>query len=101
MAQDLTAAQSNWISLFRTGVANVITRLQSLQFLQGKLASLGTPDTFVEGAFAGNNSDVTAAQLNAALAELTTLQASFYNTSTGAPTELTTTLLSVVPVTQQ
>jgi hypothetical protein len=98
MAQDLTAAQSDWISNFRKSASQVFQVTQQLLYLQSMATEpiLGTPDNFVTGAFAGNNSDLTPAILDNALTQLATLQAQFY--VAGVPTALTIALMQVAPV---
>ena len=69
-----------------------------MQLQNTKATLLGTPDNFVAAAFAGNNSDLAATQLDAAITQLSALQTQFY-TSTVVPTALTTALQTVATVT--
>ena len=95
---DPTAAQSDWVTTFRSACGGMLQLLSQLQYLTTKATLLGTPDNFAAGAFAGNNSDLAATQLDAAITQLTALQTQFYS-STGVPTALTTALQTVASVT--
>ena len=50
MAQDLTSAQSTWISQFRIGCGQMLADLQNMEYLMSKGVALGGPDAFVAGA---------------------------------------------------
>lgn len=85
MAVDPTARQSDWISTFRTDLSIVLQGLSTLDADRLKAASLGGVDAFVAGAFAGNNGDLKASDVDAAMTALTSLRAVLYD-STGTPT---------------
>lgn len=97
MAVDMTDAQKTWIADFRSKIAQTIRTLIDLDYLRLRTAGIGTPDQFVSGAFSGANADVSAADLDAALATLGTIRNQFYDPTTGLPTAALTTLLKVAP----
>ena len=85
MAADMSAAQSTWVTQFRADCQTSVDALTALDADRTKAAALGGVDTFVSGAFAGNNADLDSAAIDAALASLLKLRAILYDPSTGLP----------------